>query len=951
MWGYIGFLAASYIYHRWQESWTDPPEKPKASREVDVPKIADGSSLPLIYGRCRVRSPVLAWTSSVRADENEPFGYAYRMDMLMLLGIPVENCVARLWNIWAGELKLEWGAIPPGIFSTDGEPLVGETDHSTGTPPFSGANFPGEISSYTLGLPWNQPEHTGGIGGYVQFYSGRGNQAHVDPVAFTYRSWLGKWMIEEGVSGADIPGFRGYLSVAHFSAFRGLDDKPARWLVGREPRMGAYSYEVSAYPGNSGALNVGVDANPAEVIIDLLTGTFGKLNVPISKIDSASFLAARARLQEEGNGYSRAIEGASAKEIIQEILRQIDGVLFEDPSDGLIKLKLIRGDYAIDDLLHITPANCVGLDGFSAGGWEGIANKIRVVFSDRARDYQDGSATAHNQALAGTTSSEVRELVIEYPGCCTSANAKNLAARELAARSRPVSKCRAIVDRAFRGVNPGDAIKLTWPEYGIDTRVYRVAAVDRGSLENGAIALDLIEDYYYSYRGLVFPDVVNGFPGDLGEFTPLAPLIAPYPDAGGGGLSDGDKGDVTVSGSGSTWTIDAGAVTTTKLANDAVTFAKMQNIATQRLLGRATAGTGDVEELTGTAATALLDLFTSGAKGLVPASGGGTTTYLRADGTFATPPGTGVAVSGLPFLFGHNLDGAVTFDGASTVLSIVPSASVYTLTRDIFCTNITVDGAVTVKTAGFRIYFSGTLTNNGVIDDSGADSVAAGAGTGRGNTNVLFGGASGSAGANNANGGAGIGAANGVFFTGGGGSSAALGGAVAGNGLPGDTLFRGGGGGGASATRTGGNGGTRANQAAGIGGPNLHVLMRGYPDNAVGNKVTFATGGGAGGGPPIGNSGGGGGGGGWMFVCGRVVAGTGVFRAKGGAGGNANGSGGGGGGGGGGGLVVIAYGTRTGSWTTDVAGGAGGAGLGGGGNGGAGASGLAVLMNLSGDGT
>lgn len=55
-----------------------------------------------------------------------------------------------------------------------------------------------------------------------------------------------------------------------------------------------------------------------------------------------------------------------------------------------------------------------------------------------------------------------------------------------------------------------------------------------------------------------------------------------------GGVSDGDKGDITVTGSGATWTIDA----------DVVTFAKMQDIATDRLLGRDTAATGNVEELT-----------------------------------------------------------------------------------------------------------------------------------------------------------------------------------------------------------------------------------------------------------------------------------------------------------------------------------------------------------------
>ncbi|MDF2747923.1 MAG: hypothetical protein K0S98_2210 [Propionibacteriaceae bacterium] len=57
---------------------------------------------------------------------------------------------------------------------------------------------------------------------------------------------------------------------------------------------------------------------------------------------------------------------------------------------------------------------------------------------------------------------------------------------------------------------------------------------------------------------------------------------------GGSGVSDGDKGDITVSSSGTVWTVD----------NSAITLAKMANLAQNTIIGRVTASTGVPEALT-----------------------------------------------------------------------------------------------------------------------------------------------------------------------------------------------------------------------------------------------------------------------------------------------------------------------------------------------------------------
>lgn len=65
-------------------------------------------------------------------------------------------------------------------------------------------------------------------------------------------------------------------------------------------------------------------------------------------------------------------------------------------------------------------------------------------------------------------------------------------------------------------------------------------------------------------------------------------------------------------------------------------------MADQTILGNISGGSAVPVALTATQATTVFNVFSSSLKGLVPNSGGGTANFLRADGSFAVPAGTGV---------------------------------------------------------------------------------------------------------------------------------------------------------------------------------------------------------------------------------------------------------------------------------------------------------------------
>jgi len=109
-----------------------------------------------------------------------------------------------------------------------------------------------------------------------------------------------------------------------------------------------------------------------------------------------------------------------------------------------------------------------------------------------------------------------------------------------------------------------------------------------------------------------------------------------------GGIDDGDKGDITVSSSGSVFTID----------NDAVTYAKIQNVsATNRILGRDSSGAGVIEEITPANLRTMLNVEDG----------------ATADQTKSDIDGLGIAASTAATLATARNIGGVSFNGSANI--------------------------------------------------------------------------------------------------------------------------------------------------------------------------------------------------------------------------------------------------------------------------------------------
>jgi hypothetical protein len=167
--------------------------------------------------------------------------------------------------------------------------------------------------------------------------------------------------------------------------------------------------------------------------------------------------------------------------------------------------------------------------------------------------------------------------------------------------------------------------------------------------------------------------------------------------ASSGGMSDGDKGDITVGGGGTTLSIDA----------NAVTVSKIEQIAQYEFLGRATSGTGNVEKVVGVTewTTVPATLSSTGAQGQKAVSEG--VLY------FCVSTNTWVKVNRLKSVDISSTTTLLTSDprnirGSGTITINLFAASADTLDDEIYIKNVG-SGTITIDANGSQT-IDGALT-------------------------------------------------------------------------------------------------------------------------------------------------------------------------------------------------------------------------------------------------
>lgn len=241
--------------------------------------------------------------------------------------------------------------------------------------------------------------------------------------------------------------------------------------------------------------------NPAHIVYQCLTDPEWGMGYDASIIEDASFRTAANTFHGEGLGL--CLQWARQDGIdnfIQLVLDHAGACLVEDRRTLLWKLIPIRGNYDPETLPHFSDTPTTGqfrileLTRFERSALTDATNELTVSYTDVVTG-KNGSVTVQNLAAvqaAGRVISQSRD----YLGLPTSSLAVRTAMRDLRAATSGLAKVQLVLDRNGYDLLPGSVIRWSWSPDGIVGMVLRIVSIDYGSLTDGRVRVECVEDVF-----------------------------------------------------------------------------------------------------------------------------------------------------------------------------------------------------------------------------------------------------------------------------------------------------------------------------------------------------------------------------------------------------------------------------------------------------------------------
>jgi hypothetical protein len=236
--------------------------------------------------------------------------------------------------------------------------------------------------------------------------------------------------------------------------------------------------------------------NPAHIIYECATNKVWGRGLPRAMIDDAAFRVAADTLYAENFGLCiRWNRQDNIDTFVQNVIDHIGGAVYVDRQTGLLKLKLIRNDYdAIRMTAYTFDNGILDITEDQVSSRDTMVNEVIVSFNDPVTD-KIGSVRVQNLASFQSIGSVVsrRSSIsgsLQPPLHC---GWRNAIWRCTAASLRRLT---LKMTRTAWKISPGDVIKISVPERGIESMILRVGEIEEAALTGEEITVKCVEDVF-----------------------------------------------------------------------------------------------------------------------------------------------------------------------------------------------------------------------------------------------------------------------------------------------------------------------------------------------------------------------------------------------------------------------------------------------------------------------